>query len=119
MWRPAAAGAVDGGLPQARISFAIFTTLFREIWVGSERNSTKFGGCLPKFRCERNLGAFKTKFWPGLTHGHGHAPPLRARRASRPTRRFDMDDASVEQLALMREEVDHPNLSTFKKPSEK
>ena len=47
-----------------------------------------------------------------LTHGHGHAPPLRARRASRPTRRLraDTDDASVEQLALMREEVDRPNL---------
>ena len=47
-----------------------------------------------------------------LTHVHGHAPPLRARRASRPTRRLraDTDDASVEQLALMREEVDRPNL---------
>eukprot|EP00966_Prymnesium_polylepis_P031942 743330-Prymnesium_polylepis.1 len=55
-------------------------------------------------------------------HAHAQQPPqpptlrappaLRARRASRPTRRLraDTDDASVEQLALMREEVDRPNL---------
>ena len=57
-------------------------------------------------------GAPLTLHMHTLTHGHGHAPPLRARRASRPTRRLraDTDDASVEQLALMREEVDRPNL---------
>ena len=51
-------------LPQARVSFAFFTTLFREIWARFERKSAKFGPFSPKFRCERNLGAFQTKLWP-------------------------------------------------------
>ena len=70
-------------LAQARISFAFFTTLFREIWGGLERNFTKFGASMPKFRCERNLGAFTTKFWPRPT---GKSPGRRdAIREPRPS----------------------------------
>ena len=45
---------------QARVSFATFATLLREIWVDNRHKCAKF-----KFRCRRNLGAMQTKLWPG------------------------------------------------------